>query len=358
MTDTLLAETARRVFSDLCTPDLRELGEEGRFSAAAWAVLAEVGLPLVNTAEARGGVGAGPGEVAEVLRAAGFHALPLPLAEVLLAEAMLSAAGLPPAEAPLTVAPVLPGQRLAARRQGGGWVASGRLDMVPWGRHLDLVAVAETAEGPLTLVLPRPADVAPGMNLANEPRDRLVFRDTPARAAGAPGQGLSAAGLRLQGALFRTVQTVGAMERIRDLTVAYAGERQQFGRPIARFQAVQQQVAVLAAQVAACQAAADGAVEAAGAGPAAFEIAAAKAVTGEAAGLVAGIAHQVHGAMGFTHEYPLHLNTRRIWSWREEFGTEADWQAWLGRNVRAVGGDAIWPFLTARDKAPPAPVET
>ena len=61
-----------------------------------------------------------------------------------------------------------------------------------------------------------------------------------------------------------------------------------------------------------------------------FEIAAAKARIGEAVALVAGVAHQVHAAMGFTHEHTLHRSTRRLWSWRDEFGTESEWQAWVG----------------------------
>ncbi|WP_011582591.1 acyl-CoA dehydrogenase family protein [Chelativorans multitrophicus] len=357
MMDNLLLNTATRVFSDICTPALKEAGEEGHFSTEAWALLVETGLVLANTSEDRGGVGASAYEMAEILRIAGSQALPLPLPEVFLAETALSAAGLPPAETPLTVAPAISGERLEAVCHNGAWTVRGTLHMVPWGRHLDIVTIAATCDGPLTVVLRRPAEIKAGMNLANEPRDRVTFMGAEVLAAGEPGKGLSATQLYLAGALARSVQTVGAMERIRDLTVEYAQARQQFGRPLAKFQAVQQQIAVLASQVAACQAAVDGAVEASAAGPATFEIAAAKAVTGEATGTVAAIAHQIHGAMGFTHEYPLHLNTRRIWSWREEFGTEAEWQRWIGRNMKALGGAGIWPFLSAKAKNPPVEID-
>ena len=69
---------------------------------------------------------------------------------------------------------------------------------------------------------------------------------------------------------------------------------------------------------------------------------------GEAAGTGAAIAHQVHGAMGFTYEHSLHHATRRLWSWREEFGNEAVWAARLGRMVAERGADGLWPFITAR----------
>ncbi len=67
---------------------------------------------------------------------------------------------------------------------------------------------------------------------------------------------------------------------------------------------------------------------------------------GEAAGNGAAIAHQVHGAMGFTYEHSLHQATRRLWSWREEFGNEAHWAELLGHMVAARGADALWPFVT------------
>ena len=65
------------------------------------------------------------------------------------------------------------------------------------------------------------------------------------------------------------------------------------------------------------------------------------------AGTGAAIAHQVHGAMGFTHEHSLHHATRRLWSWREEFGNEAVWAARLGKMVTRHGADGLWPFITA-----------
>ncbi len=78
-----------------------------------------------------------------------------------------------------------------------------------------------------------------------------------------------------------------------------------------------------------------------------FAAAVAKIRAGEAAGKVSEIAHQVHGAIGFTHEHSLHHLTRRLWSWRDEFGIESDWSVELGRAVAARGPAALWPLLTA-----------
>ncbi len=142
-------------------------------------------------------------------------------------------------------------------------------------------------------------------------------------------------------------QIAGALEKILEQSVQYALDRSQFGRPIAKFQAVQHNLATLAGEVAAAGAAADLAAEAcAGPEPGIAEVAIAKVRAGEAAGTGAAIAHQVHGAMGFTYEHSLHHATRRLWAWREEFGNEAVWATRLGQMVAAEGADRLWPFVT------------
>ena len=118
----------------------------------------------------------------------------------------------------------------------------------------------------------------------------------------------------------------GALRRVLDMTVAYATQRRQFKVAISRFQAVQQMLAAMAGEVEAATAAVASAVEQ----PTPSRIAAAKVRAGDAAGQVASLAHQVHGAIGVTEEYHLHHLTRRLWAWRDEFGNEA-------RHARALG---------------------
>ena len=147
-----------------------------------------------------------------------------------------------------------------------------------------------------------------------------------------------------RGALMRSIQMAGALERVRDLTVQYAAERRQFGRPLNRFQAVQQQLAELAGQVALAGAAVDAAVEDPLSGK---YVAAAKVLTGAMAGRAAAIAHQVHGALGFTHEHHLHQWTLKLWAWRDEFGTESAWSEALGYRLARTGGDRLWEVVTS-----------
>lgn len=138
----------------------------------------------------------------------------------------------------------------------------------------------------------------------------------------------------------------GAAQRLLDMTVDFASEHQQFGRPIARFQAVQQNLAVLAGQAALCRAAGDMASQALFTPQGMIAIAMAKARAGKAASQAASIAHQVHGAIGFTAEYDLQLYTRRIWAWREEFGNEAAWNEVVGQAC-LDSPDGAWALITA-----------
>ena len=79
-----------------------------------------------------------------------------------------------------------------------------------------------------------------------------------------------------------------------------------------------------------------------------FSTAVAKVRCGEAATRGTGIAHQLHGAIGFTHEHALHFATKRLWSWREEFGSDAFWAAELGRAAIAERAAGFWPALSAK----------
>ena len=148
------------------------------------------------------------------------------------------------------------------------------------------------------------------------------------------------------GALTRSVLMAGALETILGMSIEHANVRMQFGRPIGKFQAIRQQLAVMGGQVAAAIKAADVAVEAVESGDGRSEIAVAKARIGEAAGIAAEIAHQVHGAMGISYEHSLHQYTRRLWSWRDEFGAETEWQAEIGRRAAAKGADDLWAFIS------------
>ena len=347
---TILADVVTRLFSERVTKEVIEAAEQGIWPQALWQAIEENGLTLPLLPEVKGGAGGTWLDAHVVVTAAGRHAVPLPLAETIVASWLLSTAGLDVPEGPLTVAPVHREETIRVRSHGVAWRARGTASRVPWGGDAGHVVIVGEGDGRpvVALIAAGSYQVTSDRNLALEPRDTLTFDDAPVLAA-AQTERLPADAVWLYGALARSAQIAGGLESALTQATRYAGERKQFGRPIGSFQAIQHQLALLAGHTAAASMAAANAFRAAEVGrDAALEIAVAKARAGEAAGLAAGIAHQVHGAIGFTYEHSLHFVTRRLWSWRAEFGGEGWWQAELGRSVAREGGDALWPHLTAR----------
>jgi acyl-CoA dehydrogenase len=353
---TLLADVVTRLFTERVTPDLLTASEQGQWPSSLWQAVEENGLTLPLVPEARGGAGGTWQDAYVVVSAAGRHGAPIPLPETIVAAWLLSEAGLEVPAGALTLAPVQR-ETLVAERVDGAWRLSGTAARVPWGASAGhVVAVAHDGARPVVVLVERgAAAVVADKNVALEPRDTLAWRGAAVVAA-APAPAALGPGLRAWGAMIRAAQMAGALAAVLPQSVRYATERQQFGRPIGAFQAIQHNLAIVAAHTAAAGLAASTAFRAAeraatGAterGGPAFEIAAAKVRVGEAAGVAAGLAHQVHGAIGFTYEHSLHFLTRRLWSWRAEFGGEAEWAAALGREAAARGPDALWPYLTSR----------
>jgi acyl-CoA dehydrogenase len=346
-TDTIILDTATRIFHDLCEPATVNEAESGIWPKALWDALDESGLPRAWVPEELGGAGAAMADGFAVLRAAGRFAAPVPLAETLMAGWLLARAGIVVPEGPMTIAPVHADGNIAL---GPGDRLRGRARHVPFARHAKHIAVlsrrgAEAGQYAVALVATSGLPLRQDKSLAGEPRDDVSFDDAQAAASGAVPFDLDE--IQLFGAAVRLQQMAGALEKILDQSVEWALDRVQFGRPIAKFQAVQHNLATLAGEVAAASAAADLAAEAcAGPEPGVAEVAIAKVRAGEAAGAGAAIAHQVHGAMGFTYEHSLHHATRRLWSWREEFGNETVWATRLGHMVATAGADHLWPFIT------------
>jgi alkylation response protein AidB-like acyl-CoA dehydrogenase len=341
----LVAEAAERLFADLATPKIARAAEEGAWPTPLWQAVEDAGF----TAALEPDSGVWLTEALVILRAAGGHPTPIPLAETMLARAIAARAGLVLPDGPLTVG--IAGEAGALGLEGQ--VLAGAMSRVPFARQANaVVAFARSGERATVVVAPIAlARSSYGRNLAGEARDDLVFARVALATgaiAAAPAESDEQWLLRM-GALLRTAQLVGALEATLAMSVSYANERRQFGRPIGKFQAIQHQLAALGGEVAASAAMLDVAAEAvaAGAARADLAVAAAKARASEAAGIAAAIAHQVHGAIGFTREYALQGLTRRLLSWRDEFGSEAYWQRYLGHEALGANAGPLWPRLAA-----------
>ncbi len=347
----LLVRSTESLLESYCTRETLDRAEDGQWSKELWRAIEDAGLHEATLGVDQGGAGISTADAMSILRVCGRYAAPVPLAEALTVGWLRSTLGLPGLPAPVALL-------LAARDDDpfkveaheDGWKLDGSISRVPYARFAEsLVCVVKSAEGTLLLdVEAGRCRIEEGTNLAGEARDAVHFDSVvvESRAAATLPERVTVGLVRSRWSLTRAALMSGVLEYLLETTVEYARERQQFGRPIGRFQAVQQQLAMLAGEVAASTSAAEAAAEAADRGPAFVEIAIAKARIGEAAGRATSIAHQVHGAIGFTHEHDLHTRSRRLWAWRDELGTDGQCSAFVGRHFCSIGGASLWSELT------------
>lgn len=348
----MLMKAAEDLLEDLCTPDVVRAAEKTGWEGQTWAALSEAGFTLVGVPEEAGGSGGDLADACALLEVAGRYAVPLPVAEHgVLGGWALASAGLELKAGVTTVAPGRPDDEVSLEQGRSGWRLRATLHRVPWAAEADtivLLARPEGGSGPVQVVsLPRArATLRPGSDLAGQPRETVVVDvDVDDDLVAAAPDGVNPEMLTLRGKLSRCALTAGALERVSGMTVQYTGERLQFGRPVARFQAVQSLLVRLAEQAQAAMVsqrttALNGVVRLD-----LFDVAAAAVVSGEAASTVAALSHQAHGAIGMTREYELAQLTRRLWSWRDEYGSERVWARRLGEAVAAAGADALWPRI-------------
>lgn len=306
----LLLMTASRLFADLCDKSTLDATEAGNFPKSVAAALVAQGFHRLAEPDS----GFTLEDAYRVLVLAGYHALPLPLAEWMFANRWH--------------------ENTSDDFVSIGVERDGSLVNVPWGRTAT-TCLALAADGALSVA--GHEGWTTGANIAGEALDSTRISTT------APVQSNEQCYQLM--ALSRCALAVGALQRLQELVIEQVTLREQFGRPLARFQAVQHTIAIAAGDTAAATKALEGALAYLGSDRQAEEIAASCARVFEAVGQVTDSAHQLHGAMGFTHEHILHHYTRRLWSWREDYGNERFWQAQLGKSLCAQGADQLWPFL-------------
>lgn len=348
-----LFSLAAKLFAEHSGWEVVGEAEATGWAGQLWDTLQQNGFSDVPVPEELGGAGGSVADAVALLRAAGAHAAPVPLAEAgLVGGWLLASAGLALPKGIRTVLPATGTQRL---RLDGNRL-SGTAPCVAWGHRAE--HIVGLVDGVVVLA-PGPAGpsggpaVSRGVNLADEPRDTVHFDGVPVTACADAPEDITEETFWERSALGRAALMAGAVAGVAGMTMRYSREREQFGRPIGRFQAVQAHLVTIAQQEAVVASAVDGAVEAVQAGRGAFEIACAKMLADRAAQLVTAAAHQVHGAIGMTQEYPLHYLTRRLWAWRDEAGGHHRWADQLGAALVASGPDALYPAIQSGSEVLP-----
>ena len=292
-----LLDPFERLLEDVCAPAaIREI-EAGGSTGQLWDAIEESGFLDALVPEEAGGVGLTLAQVAPLLQALGRFAVPVPVGETMIARALLAGAGMERPAGPIVLATgagSVPGAGVAeyVLADDGSQLSLGSMtEPTPTGVHGSLAGWVSSTGGKS---LERPAG-----------------------------------GLRPIAAVVRACAIAGAADRVLAMTLSYANERVQFGKPIGKQQVIQQQLAVLAERTVACRLAAQlGA--AGGLPPNLANAATAKQVTSSAAVEIANIAHAVHGAIGVSEEYDLQLYSRRLHEWRLADGAEGYWAKLLG----------------------------
>ncbi len=336
----LIRDVIHRILKDLCTAEVVDAAESGEWPGKLWLALTESGLTLAGIPEQAGGAG---GEITDsllVIREAARFAAPVPLAEHFLAASLLQESGLIVTQPVMTVAigefELKPGRRLIGQ--------SDHVAFARWADEIILLAVKNGREF-VCRVNVSEIDVEPGVNLAGEPVDAINVNVELNEGSFVEAPEGASSRLFLMGAALRGLMMATALESVLEMSVRYAMERSQFGRPISKFQAIQHQLAVLAGESAASTMAAHSIVTALE-NLVEMDIAIGKARIGEAVSVCTDIAHQVHGAMGYTMEHTLNHRTRRLWSWRDDYGNERYWALQIGQKLLESDADSLWPSIT------------
>jgi acyl-CoA dehydrogenase len=350
--ENIVAETAEKIFADLADAQTINRDKNGAWKAPLWQALTEAGLPLAWVPEDCGGSGASLAEGFSVLSAAGRAAVAVPLAETMLAGWLLAQAKISSPDGEMTVVPASPKDRITLNADGS---LSGRARGVPFAKAAKHIAVLASSNGGLSIALIEASKcrIEAGLNLGGDHSDTVTLdKIQPLMIKPAP-KGFDQSQLMLMGGVARSLQIAGALESMLEISVRYSNERVAFEKKISKFQAVQHNLARLAGESAAALAAATSAADAI-ANSTAFndevflEAAAAKIRCSEAAEKGGAIAHQVHGAIGFTIEHILHRYSLRALAWRDDFGSESYWAVELGKLVANRGADELWPLVASR----------
>jgi acyl-CoA dehydrogenase len=300
-----LLDPFARLVGSIATPAAIRAIEDGAPADEMWDEFENSGFLDALVSEAVGGVGLSLSDIYPLIAEIGASAVPLPVAETMAARALLAQAGIAPPSGPIALA-----------------TAAATGTMVPCGLVAAHILV-DTGEALVLAAAEALAPAAPGVPYS------LAARITiPAMLPG-PSLPRPADGLRPLAAVLRATLISGALARVVDMTTAYANERVQFGKPIGRQQAVQQNLAVMAQDMVAARIAAQLAC-ATGLGADVPVAAMAKSIASAAAGRVATGAHAVHGAIGMSEEYDLQLLTRRLYEWRMADGSARYWNSLLG----------------------------
>ena len=338
----MIYDGAHRLFDDFLSWENLKLYEKQVWPEDLWTEFSNLGFTNIFSSDDQNGINAKWTDAQIILKASGYHGAPLPVGESLASNWFASRNGmiLPDGHWAITNGPIKIDEKLNK-------VEFERLD-VAWGRYAKQLLHVD--ERRITLIeLDNQLSIEKLSNLANEPRDKITGTGKVIESV---ETNLTKNPLHWIGSLIRSCQIAGGAGQTLDLSLKYSKDREQFGRPISKFQTIQNYLADLAglsASLDAISIAAANDLDLYGLSEnsqARITLAAAKCRSSEGVEKVTRLSHQVHGAIGFTYEYGLHFYTKRLWSWRDEYGSAVEWGSFLGDIALKHNSSNIWPLVT------------
>jgi acyl-CoA dehydrogenase len=316
--DDLLVDSFVRLLGQVSHPAAVRLAEESGDVRDILRAVDESGFLDALVPELKGGSGLALADVVPMFLAAGAHLLPIPFAETVVARTLIATAE---TEAPrgktIILWPATSVGRLRSQLAPTGEPSS--LALAQRGTEFQLLPIVfgDGGTDPFRVGSARPDFGARPLLSFSLPRVDLMHWAAAITAA----------------------NMAGAMERLLDMSLTHVNNRQQFGRPLGKFQAIQQQLSVFAERAVSAKVAARIGLHGADLVLDENRVAIAKSVANESARDCASIAHAVHGAIGISEAHDLQLFTRRLARWRISFGSDSYWQRHLGA-VRLGSGEA------------------
>lgn len=330
--DDLFSDSVERLFEQVSTPAAIRRVEAGESIAPLWSSIEESGFLDALIPEASDGAGLTLVQAFPLFLSAGRYAVPVPFAQTMLARAYLTQAGVAVPTGPIALlGPV------AAPEAGEPLRA-----LVPFGQVAEWVL---GGVGEQTLLLPLQASSRGATTGHGSLTVEVQWMEGLNAATQVPA--LPQADLQVDSLAAASYATLiaGAADRVLNLTLEHASQRTQFGKPIGKFQAVQNQISIMAERAWVARMAAQLACQSADWRPAPLMAAVGKARASEAAAIVADISHAVHGAIGITEEYDLQLYTRRLREWRHACGAETYWEGRLGHALLSRRNETALSFM-------------
>lgn len=340
----MIVDVVEKMFSHHIKKETVDLLEEGKWATNLWDILIKNEIVYVTVSEKNGGAGGDLEDLLSLYYLIGKYAAPIPFVEMTLANYFLEQFNMTVSRNLITYS--FPENTIELKKDR---TVSGNLYNVPWARHAqELLVFVPTNKGTYAMVIHlQDTNITFETNLAAEPRDTVSFEN--AKVIQQTTTPLSNEQINL----IRTIDTaaknacaVGAIETIFNLSVQFSKDRKQFGQPIHRFQLIQKHLANLASEHMISKSSLDSIIAALFQKKEHHEVAYMRIQLDESTKIVSSAAHQVHAAIGVTHEHRLHHFTRRLWAWRDEGYPASYWKKEVAQSLHQLKKENVWSYIT------------